>query len=62
MTASPISDLNPLFLSARCQFTVANKGISSPQPGHQPALSPLSRFSCSLCSIIVDNSNYMKFF
>ena len=57
MTASPISDLNPLFLSARCLVTVANKGISSSQPGHQPALSPLSR----LYSIIVDNSNDMKF-
>ena len=27
MTASPISDLNPLFLSARCQVTVSSKGI-----------------------------------
>ena len=26
MTASPISDLNPLFLAARCQLTVSSKG------------------------------------
>ena len=27
MTASPISDLNPLFLAARCQLTVSSKGV-----------------------------------
>ena len=27
MTASPISDLNPLLLSARCQLTVSSKGM-----------------------------------
>ena len=44
MTASPISDLNPLFLSAICQVTVASKGMSSSHSGHQPALLPLSRW------------------
>ena len=27
MAASPTSDLNPLFVSARCQATVVNKGM-----------------------------------